>query len=297
MKKQLFLLLFAITLFIGCGKSDVSEQIPPVIENPDNDEPTGVAKQILDADWAVSQVSDGIVLKYSHFRNLFTSYQSITILDIDLNKNITVDIPYVKSGFLKTSEAALSTRAHAAINGSFFNTTTGGSTVFFRKDGEIIKTTNSGFNPYRENAGFSINAEGKVSIVKKPSAGWQTVATSSLLASGPLLVYDGEPVTQLNVEFNTTRHPRTAVGVTEDNHLIAVVVDGRFPAQANGMTTTELATLMDVLGCIEAMNLDGGGSSTAWVRNRGVVNYPADNKQFDHGGERGVATVITFKPE
>lgn len=86
------------------------------------------------------------------------------------------------------------------------------------------------------------------------------------------------------------------MGVTEANHLIAVVVDGRF-TEAHGMTTEEVARLMHALCCVEAMNLDGGGSSTAWVRNRGVVNYPSDNNKFDHAGERGVATVITFMEE
>lgn len=296
MKNKLFILLFSITLFIGCGKSDAVVKTPPVIDIPIKDDSSKVAKQILDANWEISKVSDEIVLKYFHFKDLFTSNQSITVFDIDLNKNVTVDIPYVKSGFLKTSDAALNVRAYVAINGSYFDTTIGGSTVFFRKDGDVINTTRSGFNPYREDAGFSIDAAGKVSIVKKPNLGWQAVATRSLLTSGPLLVYDGKAVNQLDVVFNTARHPRTAVGVTKDNHLIAVVVDGR-ATQAHGMTTKELATLMSTLGCISAMNLDGGGSSTAWARNRGVVNYPTDNGKFDHAGERGVATVITFKPE
>src|SRR5690606_26008048 len=253
----------------------------------------GVAKQLEDADWDVREVSDGVKWKYFHFKNLFSSNQSITVFEIDLNKNITVDIPYVRSGFIKTSEAANNTRATVAINGSYFNTTSGGSTVFFRKDGEVIKTTNSGFNPFREEAGFAIDQSGKVSVVKKPATGWASVNAHSLLASGPLLVYGGEAVKQLVVEFNTTRHPRTAVGVTADNRLIAVVADGRH-TQAHGMTTEELAEVMHALGCKEAMNLDGGGSSTAWVKNRGVVNYPTDNGKFDREGERGVATVIVF---
>ena len=115
----------------------------------------------------------------------------------------------------------------------------------------------------------------------------------SLLTSGPLLVYVRKPIEQVDAKFNTNRHPRTAIGMTEKNHLIAVVVDGR-SSEAHGMSTEELAVLMQVLGYTDAMNLDGGGSSTAWVKNRGVVNYPSDNKKFDHEGERGVATVITF---
>jgi exopolysaccharide biosynthesis protein len=63
------------------------------------------------------------------------------------------------------------------------------------------------------------------------------------------------------------------------------------------MTIEEIASVMKALGCVNAMNLDGGGSSTAYVMNRGVVNYPCDNQKFDHEGERGVATVIVFAGE
>lgn len=296
LRRLLLLSLFAVSVFAGCGKDGgVDTVIPPTTQEP-GDDLTGVAKQLAEAKWDVKEVSDAVVWKYFHFNNLFSSNQSITVFEIDLNKEIEVDIPYVKSGFLKTSEAANNTRATVAINGSYFNTSTGGSTVFFRKDGEIIKTTNSGFNPYREEAGFAIDNAGKISVVKRPAGGWPVVFTQTLLASGPLLVYGGEAVKQLDVVFNTARHPRTAVGVTKDNRLIAVVVDGR-ATQAHGMTTTELSEVMYALGCKEAMNLDGGGSSTAWVKNRGVVNYPTDNGKFDHEGERGVANAIVFVPK
>jgi exopolysaccharide biosynthesis protein len=46
------------------------------------------------------------------------------------------------------------------------------------------------------------------------------------------------------------------------------------------------------------MNLDGGGSSTLYIRNatdNGVVNYPSDNKKFDHEGQRSVANIIYLK--
>ena len=105
---------------------------------------------------------------------------------------------------------------------------------------------------------------------------------------------DGKELTQLEVAFNTARHPRTAVGITADNKMIVVVVDGR-SSQSQGLTIPQLSQLMAALGCTQALNLDGGGSSTAWVRGEGVVNFPSDNGKFDHEGERGVATVFTVK--
>ena len=133
-----------------------------------------------------------------------------------------------------------------------------------------------------------------------PREGWDAApGQSTVLTSGPLLLFEGERIRQAEEKFNTNRHPRTAIGLTKKNHLIAVVVDGRSP-EAYGMTIDELATLMESLGCRNAMNLDGGGSSTAWVKGQpsgGVVNYPSDNKRFDHDGERSVANCVLFIPE
>ncbi|MEZ4761958.1 MAG: phosphodiester glycosidase family protein [Calditrichia bacterium] len=55
--------------------------------------------------------------------------------------------------------------------------------------------------------------------------------------------------------------PRTAVGFTADNRVIMLVADGRSSTWSNGVSLPELANIMIELGCVEAMNLDGGGSS------------------------------------
>jgi exopolysaccharide biosynthesis protein len=46
------------------------------------------------------------------------------------------------------------------------------------------------------------------------------------------------------------------------------------------------------LGCTEAINLDGGGSSTMYIKDNGVVNYPSDNNRHDHEGQRPVSNAI-----
>jgi len=61
------------------------------------------------------------------------------------------------------------------------------------------------------------------------------------------------------------------------------------------MTLHELTFVAQMLGCKDAVNLDGGGSTTMYVKGQnedGVVNYPCDNKQFDHKGERAVSNVV-----
>lgn len=260
---------------------------------PDNKSDENLEK-IKTASWRKTGIAEGITWKSHHFDDLFSSKQYINVLDIDLSQaQLLIDIPYVTNGFLKTSDAATNTGAIAAINGSYFNTSTGGSTVFFKKNGDIINYTNSGFTSYRENAGFAISSDGKPEVIQRPEMGWPAANFPTVLASGPLLLFNNNILTQVHQPFNTNRHPRTAVGITEDNRLIAVVVDGR-NSQSSGMSIEELSIVMKALGCVNAMNLDGGGSSTMWVKKQGVANHPSDNSLFDHNGERGVATVISF---
>ena len=92
-----------------------------------------------------------------------------------------------------------------------------------------------------------------------------------------------------------TQHPRTAVGFNQDStKLLLVTVDGRQPGHSIGMSLSELANFMLRLGCFQAINLDGGGSTTMLVGTR-VVNRPSDAS-----GERAVANallVISTAPE
>ena len=250
-------------------------------------------KKISDADWEVRRIEGKVLWKYHHFGDLFDSQQSITVFEVDLSdETIGVSVPHVESGFVKTSEFSWNSGATVGINGSFFNTKTGGSVVFLKSGDSIHSRTVEGFNAYRENAGFSIHGDGSVAVLGRPDTGWESLTGySTILASGPLLIEDNFLVAQKDEPFNSNRHPRTAIGTTADNRLIAVVVDGR-NSLAHGMSMGELALLMEALGCTQAMNLDGGGSSTAWVKGYGVVNHPSDNKLFDHQGERAVANAI-----
>ena len=80
------------------------------------------------------------------------------------------------------------------------------------------------------------------------------------------------------------RHPRTAMGLTEDREtLLLVVVDGRDSPTSVGMYGAELAELMFALGAWEAFNLNGGGSSAMWLSGPGYINMPSD------GSARAVA--------
>ena len=76
--------------------------------------------------------------------------------------------------------------------------------------------------------------------------------------------------------FSSEKHPRTAVGYTHDRRfLIMMVVDGRRPDYSRGVDLIELAELMLSFECYDAVNMDGGGSSTMVINNE-VVNQPSD---------------------
>ena len=111
------------------------------------------------------------------------------------------------------------------------------------------------------------------------------------LGGNPRLVVDGAVA---GTEVDGTgeffgRHSRTAVGVTADGRLLLVVVDGRQPGYSRGMTLRELAELLHRLGAVQAMNLDGGGSSEM------VVNGLPASRPSDGTG-RGIANALVVLP-
>lgn len=115
-------------------------------------------------------------------------------------------------------------------------------------------------------------------------------ADCELIAGNTLLVKDGHVV----VPDNKARHPRTVVGLdARATKLVILVVDGRKAGVAQGMSYAELAEELLRLGCEDALNLDGGGSSVLAVREPTgeyrIINEPTD------GRERPVANVLGIR--
>ncbi|EEF61907.1 phosphodiester glycosidase family protein [Pedosphaera parvula] len=104
----------------------------------------------------------------------------------------------------------------------------------------------------------------------------------------PLLLVHGKELETSKQKGNNAativRHPRTALGWNA-RYFFLVVVDGRQKELSMGMSSQELAHFMSTLGCTEAMNLDGGGSTTFWLDGK-VVNSPSDRH------ERSVANAL-----
>jgi hypothetical protein len=124
-----------------------------------------------------------------------------------------------------------------------------------------------------------------------------------LLQAGPLLVRDGQSVTgdeegfsaaaeQFDSDITDGRHPRAALGC-DGEHLIALACDGRADDEA-GLTLPELASTMAGLGAREALNLDGGGSTSLVCGGR-LRNNPREAHDVPVPGGRAIATALMFQ--
>jgi hypothetical protein len=114
------------------------------------------------------------------------------------------------------------------------------------------------------------------------------------VGGGPVLVQNGEIRITNNEEWRfpgkaiDDKHPRTCMGYTNDGWLIVMVIQGRFPGIAEGATLKQEAQLLKDIGCVEALNLDGGGSSCMLINGKETIK-PSDKV------ERAVPAVFIIK--
>jgi exopolysaccharide biosynthesis protein len=114
---------------------------------------------------------------------------------------------------------------------------------------------------------------------------------STILGCGPQLIKGGkiaitDKEEKMAAGFATDRHPRSAIARLDSGKLLLVTVDGRQPGISIGISLSMVADLLLEFGAVEAVNLDGGGSTTMFVHDR-VVNQPSDQT-----GERPVSDAI-----
>ncbi len=187
-----------------------------------------------------------------------------------------------------TSEIARENNAIFAINGDYYG---------FRSDGiEIRNGVIYRDEPARTGLVFYLDGSMKIYDETQTSAqklldggAWNT------LSFGPALVEDSLVVNNLGkVEIDTNfgnhsiqgNQPRTGIGIIAPNHFIFIVVDGRSTGYSRGANLTEFAEIFKDLGCTDAYNIDGGGSSTMYFMGR-VVNNPLGKNR-----ERGTSDIL-----
>lgn len=132
--------------------------------------------------------------------------------------------------------------------------------------------------------------------INHPSlAGLKPWKVKHAFGGGPVLVQDGQVKISNNEEKKfagkaiSDKHPRTAIGYTQDGTMVILAIQGRMKGLAEGATLPQMAKIMVDLGCVEAMNLDGGGSSCLLVNGKETI------KPSDPTGQRPVPAVLVIK--
>lgn len=165
----------------------------------------------------------------------------------------------------------------AAVNGDFYDMSTGEPVSLIVKDGVELHASNnsSGF--------FGIKKDGMAVIGDASTYNQIKGDLQEAMSSNQLLVVNGK-----TVGSSTDLEPRTAVGIRADGSVFFIVIDGRQSPYSEGITLTDLSQLMLDDGAVQAANLDGGGSSTFASRTPGDTDLTVKNSPSD-GNERTVA--------
>ena len=140
------------------------------------------------------------------------------------------------------------------------------SSVAIPENGYVISAPKSKLTP--------ITNDKRLKLEINTTPEWKGV--KHIISGGPYLIKDGEiyvDATAQKLNSIAGRNPRTAIGYTSDNNIIIVTADGR-ESSSVGLTLMELARYMKQIGCVNAMNLDGG-SSTVMYGAGGILNSPS----------------------
>ncbi|MCR4812827.1 MAG: phosphodiester glycosidase family protein [Bacteroidales bacterium] len=255
------------------------------------------------AQWDVDEQAGFTVKKLAITdKSLFESNQFITLIVIPPNSKRRLAFTMAKDTLLTTSELAQRTDAVAAINGSFFDMKYFNPVCYLRINGVELGENTPGKDDtinrkYYQYASIKLrNGKPRLFIPDSNRLSEHQRPDSNIMTAGPMLLWRGERVPQRDDRtFVTNRHNRTALGITADGTVILLTADGRFKNIAEGLSLTELESVMKWLGCVNAINLDGGGSTTMFVKGRpngGIITHPSDNNKFDYQGERPVSNAI-----
>jgi len=228
---------------------------------------------------------------------LFNSKQEIHLLMLPKSKykRLPVSIGYASNELLSTSVLAKNYRAEAAVNGGFFDRDNGGSVCYFETGNRTISRTRPEGDKWAKSKSVVNGALvlfGNDSLVIEPARSEEyyekSQSESAVMVAGPLLIHQSKLQPLPNVSLTNDRNPRTCIGIN-NGFIILATIDGR-SATAAGMTLAETQKFLSRLKCTSALNLDGGGSTTFWIKGQGVVNHPSDRE-----GERPVSDIVFVK--
>ncbi|ESO95068.1 hypothetical protein LOTGIDRAFT_188920, partial [Lottia gigantea] len=204
-----------------------------------------------------------------------------------------------------TSKTALSGNCIVGVNGGFFNTTTGACLGNIVSNGRLVQDSQG-----LQNAHFGITEDGYIYVGYLSELDLITQQFKQLLGGVLWLIRDGEKYIDKSKQmecpdveetgtietFIEVQSARSAVGHDKDGRVIMVQVDGK--TNARGVNLHEFTDILLELGVVNAINLDGGGSTTT-VINHTLVNYPSDKcADGTFSCEREISTILcVHEPE
>ena len=231
--------------------------------------------------------TDDTSITLSTYREYDTN---IYVAEVELSKNAQIETAFAQNSYGKnvtatTSSMAESSAAILAVNGDYYGARDNGYVI---RDGIIYRSSAKA-----DQEDLVIYKDGSMKIINESEVSAQELVDEgavTVLSFGPALVEDGKVSVSQNDEVGKAMasNPRTAIAITEDNHYLFIVSDGRTD-ESEGLSLYELATFAASLGAKTVYNLDGGGSSTMYF-NGNVVNNPTTNG-WDIS-ERGVSDIV-----
>ena len=321
-KHNLFIVLFLVGCLTivaplgGCSKKllDNSEfgNLLPELQEP---QPPVTHETLKDKDgWISDTLDNGLIhYQFAKYIQTQTANQFVNVMELDLT-NPDYELEFVSLGDRDTLSAVAEARgAIAAINGTYEI-----EASYIKVNGNVVSPvtlTEGHLRFWKHEGAISYNAGQDLTIGYGTKESYAQSPYLNIFSGSPMLIDDykrvGEDfigdVTGINLNsldyedyrrHQGVRHPRTAVALTEDNKLLLVTIDGRFTESA-GMTAKEVTQfLTNYFAPQYALNMDGGGSTTMFVKDKGykgVVNYPTDNGVRNHYGQRLLRTFILVK--
>lgn len=269
--------------------------------------------------WQRDTIRAGLVWhNFEGMDSISGAVQIVNVIEMDLDReDLRLSFVYYPDKMI-LSDVADDTRAVAATNASF-----GVPHTFIRTEGETYceidvepgsrdwwKHEAAVWYDGKNNLGF-FNFDGKpVEAVEA----YRACEAPNIYSGTPILIDDYQyPQWEVGKGYGAKRktiqdrHPRTAIALTDKRQLLLVTVDGRWQDRASGMSCEELRRFLTAhFNPRWAMNMDGGGSSSMFVKGRGdkdtgIVNYPCEKTgetgegySFDHSHERKLPTFFVI---
>ena len=299
MKRNFILIIFAMLVF-GIEAEAASRKD----KTPEN------GKQ----GWSVKKLDGDKLVWYSFRGEKFGAQQFVNVLSLDLScKDYELDFVVLDRGD-SLSSVAIKQDAVVAINGTYE-----WDASFVKADGKVFSeiTLPSDHLRYWKHEGAVAYDGKRVEIGYGDKSSYLKNKMPDIFSSSPMLIDNYKPVGATfigdisNIDIRKlpsedyrrhqgVRHPRTVVALTRSNRVLLITIDGRSKNSA-GMSAKEVTEfLCEYFNPRYALNMDGGGSTTMYIKGSGesltdVINYPTDNKRYDHYGQRRVSTHILVK--